>query len=209
MSLSHKLMPSPAATLPNPSEATGAKSKSHREQEHANASKMDHSNATLMTKLQQVQVQNSNQGTTMHEDGDSTSDDDNTRLYDNGDAASDLTSRGTLSHSVRDWDDDTCGDCCCCSNLLSMCPAHGPHSFNSGNNSNNSRFVYDPGGTSFSSTLNASNAATTSNHSNHAFNPGSIPFHSNLPSSRVPHSIVSAEPGAVHVGEFGKEWEGG
>jgi hypothetical protein len=46
----------PTATLPNPSEATGAKSESHREQEHANASKMDHSNTTLMTKLQQVQV---------------------------------------------------------------------------------------------------------------------------------------------------------
>jgi hypothetical protein len=207
MSLSHELTPpplsSPAAAPPNPSEATEAKSESHREQEHANASKMDHSNAAPMTKLQQVQVQDSDQGTATHEDGDSTSDDEDTGLYDDGDAASDLTSSGTLGRSVRDFDDDACGDSCCCCNLLYACPAHRPHGFDSANNSNDSRFVHDPGGTSFRRTLDA---ATTSDHGNHAFDLGGVPFHSNLPSSRVPHSIVSHnlvfDPGGDSVNSY-------
>jgi hypothetical protein len=56
------------------------------------------------------------------------------------------------------------------------------------NNSNNSGFVHDPGSTSFSSTLDTSNAATTSDHGNHAFDPGSAPFNSSLPSLCAQHT---------------------
>jgi hypothetical protein len=67
---SHELTPpplsSPAAAPPNPSEAnktkpeaTEAKPESHRGQEHANTSRMDHSNAAEARKLQQAQVHDS------------------------------------------------------------------------------------------------------------------------------------------------------
>jgi hypothetical protein len=89
---------------------------------HDDSLSSDTSNCNLVFDPGSNRLNDKHRGTATREDGDSTSDDNDTRLCDDSDAASDLTSSGTLGGLVWDCDDDTCGGC---SSLPSVRTTHG------------------------------------------------------------------------------------
>ena len=94
----------------------------HDDSLSANSLSSDTSNCNLVFDPGSNRLNDKHRGTATREDGDSTSDDNDTRLCDDSDAASDLTSSGTLGGLVWDCDDDTCGGC---SSLPSVRTTHG------------------------------------------------------------------------------------
>jgi hypothetical protein len=198
--LSHELIPPPLSSLaaapPNPSEATKtkpeateAKYESHREQEHANASRMDHSDAAPTIKPQQAQVRDSDRHSSGNNISDSTTDDNDTRLCDDGDAANNLTGRGTLGGCVWECDDGTCGSSSS-SSLPSACATQGLDSINS-------NLAFDPGGNPFSnngvgSEHNAIGSADVSSLSRNTLTYGGGGSSDNSSDSRFVH-----DPGGI------------
>jgi hypothetical protein len=274
-------MPS-EATISIP-EATEAKPESHRGQEHTNASRMDHSNATLTMKLQQAQVHDSDQhssnsnindnticsndngtdngacsmqdnslstnglnsdtsncycmfnpggdrpnnkhrGTSTCEDSDSTNfnDNNNTRLCNNGNTASNVTGSGRLSCLVWDCNDNTCSSSRSNSSPPSACATYGFDSINS-------NLAFDPGGSQFSNnsicsehntissmdtsslssntlTYNGGGSSDNSNNSGFVHDPGSTSFSSTLNTSDAAttsnHGNHIFDPGSSSINSY-------
>jgi hypothetical protein len=231
--------PNPSEATKTKPEATEAKYESHRE--HANASRMDHSDTALTMKPQQVQVHDSNRcsrdsntlnnticsnddttsdgkrsmhdkslstnslysdtgscyhtfdpggnrpndkhrGTATHEDGDSTSDNINTRLC----SDSDLTGSGMLSCSIWDCNDDTC-----CSSPLSVCATHGL-------DNSNRNLAFNPGGSPLSNSSVESKCNAISNTDASSLGSNTLMYDRSGFSDNSNSSWLMCNPGGTH-----------